>query len=191
MEVEDFIKINNVDESAADMLRSASPTVQRTVIGRGELKTARNPSSALLSRIRDAKHSGSSQHGHDDSHRGGQQPPPLGMPPMGMPAPGSYGYGYACSQDIPGIHRTLGIRALLSKTAEGILAPHHLATQAFQVTQATLPCRPDLGHRHKEGKMVPQKGCKARMAFTMATVATTVHKARMPVALLQLGRRRC
>jgi len=93
LEVEDFIKLNNVDESAADMLRSASPTVQRNVIGRGELKTARNPSSALLSRIRDAKHSGSS-HRNDDSHRGSQPPSSLGVPPMGMPAPSAYGFGY-------------------------------------------------------------------------------------------------
>merc|ERR1719356_983586 len=54
-EVEEFIKNNDVDESAADMLRSSDASIQRTVIGRGELKTARNPSSALLSRIRDAK----------------------------------------------------------------------------------------------------------------------------------------
>ena len=44
-----------MDESAADSLRGCSPEIQRTVIARGELKTARNPSSALLSRIRDAK----------------------------------------------------------------------------------------------------------------------------------------
>lgn len=54
-ELEEFIAHNKVDESAADSLRSCSPGVQRTVIARGELKTARNPSSALLSRIRDAK----------------------------------------------------------------------------------------------------------------------------------------
>lgn len=54
-DVEDFIQTNDVDESAADSLRSSSPTVQRAVLSRGELKTARNPSSALLARIRDAK----------------------------------------------------------------------------------------------------------------------------------------
>mmetsp|Transcript_57762 Transcript_57762/g.162932 ORF Transcript_57762/g.162932 Transcript_57762/m.162932 type:complete len:345 (+) Transcript_57762:129-1163(+) len=54
-DVEDFIRGNDVDESAADSLRSSSPTVQRAVLTRGELKTARNPSSALLARIRDAK----------------------------------------------------------------------------------------------------------------------------------------
>jgi len=89
-EVEDFIKNNEVDESAADMLRSASPTVQRTVLSRGELKTARNPSSALLSRIRDAK-SGGGDRDRDRGPDGGMPPPPGGMPPIGMPG---YGYGY-------------------------------------------------------------------------------------------------
>mmetsp|Transcript_29273 Transcript_29273/g.83185 ORF Transcript_29273/g.83185 Transcript_29273/m.83185 type:complete len:298 (-) Transcript_29273:185-1078(-) len=96
-EVEDFIKNNDVDESAADMLRSSSPTVQRTVLSRGELKTARNPSSALLSRIRDAK-SGGSDRDRDrgyGGHDGGMPPPPGGMPPMGMPPAGYAGYpGY-------------------------------------------------------------------------------------------------
>lgn len=54
-EIEDFIKGNDVDESAADSLRSSSPTIQRAVLARGDLKSARNPSSALLARIRDAK----------------------------------------------------------------------------------------------------------------------------------------
>eukprot|EP00439_Symbiodinium_sp_Y106_P032446 s6723_g3.t2 len=55
LEVEEFIRHNKVDESAADSLRGCSPSVQHAVLARGELKTARNPSSALLSRIRDAK----------------------------------------------------------------------------------------------------------------------------------------
>lgn len=114
-EVEDFIKANDVDESAADMLRSSSPTVQRTVLSRGELKTARNPSSALLSRIRDAKlglpppgppggnsygGGGGSYDSNIGSDGGGMAPQPsnalvpCSMPPGGMP-PGGYGaYGY-------------------------------------------------------------------------------------------------
>merc|ERR1719215_1325015 len=51
-QVEEFIKTNNVDESAAASLRGAPAEVQRIVLARGELTGARNPSSALLSRIR-------------------------------------------------------------------------------------------------------------------------------------------
>jgi len=46
---------NVVDDRAADMLRSASPIVQSTVIRRGGLDTASNPSAALVSRICGAK----------------------------------------------------------------------------------------------------------------------------------------
>eukprot|EP00931_Biecheleriopsis_adriatica_P079597 TRINITY_DN52994_c0_g1_i1.p1 TRINITY_DN52994_c0_g1~~TRINITY_DN52994_c0_g1_i1.p1 ORF type:complete len:281 (+),score=56.14 TRINITY_DN52994_c0_g1_i1:47-889(+) len=86
-EVEEFIKHNKVDESAADSLRGSSPGIQRTVLSRGDLKTARNPSSALLARIRDAK-----------AGIGGA-PPPSGMPPYmpspyGYPPPGYYPPGY-------------------------------------------------------------------------------------------------
>ncbi|CAK9045204.1 unnamed protein product [Durusdinium trenchii] len=75
-ELEEFIAHNKVDESAADSLRSCSPEVQRTVIARGELKTARNPSSALLSRIRDAK-----------SGRGSGAPAPVTADPAVAAAP--------------------------------------------------------------------------------------------------------
>uniref|UniRef100_A0A7S1F0D1 Uncharacterized protein n=1 Tax=Noctiluca scintillans TaxID=2966 RepID=A0A7S1F0D1_NOCSC len=53
--VEAFLNANNVDESAAASLRSSPPDIQRTVLARGDLVGTRNPSSALLSRIRDAK----------------------------------------------------------------------------------------------------------------------------------------
>lgn len=52
--VEDFIVANEVDGSAADALRDCAPAVQRAVIDRGGLSGARNPSSVLLARIRDA-----------------------------------------------------------------------------------------------------------------------------------------
>lgn len=104
LEVEDFIKNNDVDDSAAGMLRSSSPTVQRSVLCRGELKTARNPSSALLSRIRDAKvgfSGGGAPCG--GNFEGGVPPPPAGMPPMMMQM-GSYpGYPYGMGyQGYPG-----------------------------------------------------------------------------------------
>lgn len=53
--VEDFLKTNEVDERAADSLRASAPQIQKTVLGRGDLSGARNASSALLTRIRDAK----------------------------------------------------------------------------------------------------------------------------------------
>jgi len=95
-DVEDFIRGNDVDESAADSLRSSSPTVQRAVLSRGELKTARNPSSALLARIRDAK-MGVGMGSTPGAGLGAIMPGPLGMPPMGgppaLPALGWYGGG--------------------------------------------------------------------------------------------------
>eukprot|EP00404_Azadinium_spinosum_P012462 CAMPEP_0180513998 /NCGR_PEP_ID=MMETSP1036_2-20121128/52489_1 /TAXON_ID=632150 /ORGANISM="Azadinium spinosum, Strain 3D9" /LENGTH=223 /DNA_ID=CAMNT_0022525379 /DNA_START=12 /DNA_END=680 /DNA_ORIENTATION=- len=54
-EIDDFIKLNEVDERAAADLRECPADVQRKVLSRGELKTARNPSAALLVRIRDAR----------------------------------------------------------------------------------------------------------------------------------------
>jgi len=54
-EVDDFIRANNVDEKAADVLRQCLSKVQEAVIQRGDLGTAHNPSSALLARIRDAQ----------------------------------------------------------------------------------------------------------------------------------------
>jgi len=89
--VESFLKANEVDESAAASLRSAPPDVQRTVIARGELTGARNPSSALLSRIRDAKQNGGRDGGGGGSSGyggGGGIPPPPGYPPAGYGMPG-------------------------------------------------------------------------------------------------------
>merc|ERR1719401_1884028 len=71
-EVESFLRSNEVDESAAASLRSCSSEVQRTVIARGDLTGARNPSSALLSRIRDAKQGGSDRGGGYDGPRDSQ-----------------------------------------------------------------------------------------------------------------------
>lgn len=52
-EVEHFIATNNVDATAADALRLASPAAQDAVMRRGSLSGARNPSAALLARLRD------------------------------------------------------------------------------------------------------------------------------------------
>lgn len=105
-EVEDFIKHNDVDESAADMLRSSSPTIQRAVLSRGELKTARNPSSALLSRIRDAKlgiPGGPPDRDRDHRDRDRDHAPPPSSMPAGMPgmAPPAYGYPYGMYPGYP------------------------------------------------------------------------------------------
>merc|ERR1719247_3982479 len=50
-----FVAQNGLDERAAESLMSAEPSVQQAVLARGSLADARNPSSALLGRIRDAK----------------------------------------------------------------------------------------------------------------------------------------
>lgn len=54
-EIESFLKVNEVDEISSSQLRGSPPHVQRMVLSRGDLRTARNPSSALLARIRDAR----------------------------------------------------------------------------------------------------------------------------------------
>jgi len=54
-ELNEFIKANNIDERAAEDLTDCLPEVQRRVLARGELSSARNPSAALLARIRDAR----------------------------------------------------------------------------------------------------------------------------------------
>eukprot|EP00435_Cladocopium_sp_Y103_P016704 s1619_g4.t1 len=54
-EVDEFIRHNKVDESAAQDLRECPPEVQKRVLGRGDLNSARNPSAAVLVRIRDAR----------------------------------------------------------------------------------------------------------------------------------------
>merc|ERR550532_3513882 len=53
--VDRFIVDNRLDDSAARLLRSERPEVQAAVIGRGSLADCRNPSSAVMGRIRDAK----------------------------------------------------------------------------------------------------------------------------------------
>jgi len=53
-EIETFLEEHGCDERAAEALRTAAPEVQAYVIERGSLKDARNPSSAVLGRLRDA-----------------------------------------------------------------------------------------------------------------------------------------
>merc|ERR550514_1655203 len=53
--VEDFIRANDLDERAVDALRNCAPHVQRVVLERGDLAGVRNPSSAVLGRIKDAQ----------------------------------------------------------------------------------------------------------------------------------------
>ena len=52
--VEDFIAENVLDERAAAALREASPDLRDAVMMRGSLRDTRNPSAALLGRLRDA-----------------------------------------------------------------------------------------------------------------------------------------
>lgn len=54
-EIEDFIRDNRLDESAARSLREANPEIQKAVLDRGPLVGTQNPSSATIVRIRDAR----------------------------------------------------------------------------------------------------------------------------------------
>jgi len=60
--VEAFLRANAVDEEAADALRRCEPDVAQAVMDKG-ISTARNPSSALLARIRDERPRNRSRHG--------------------------------------------------------------------------------------------------------------------------------
>lgn len=53
--VDRFIQENRLDDSAARLLRAENPEIQAQVIDRGSLADCRNPSSAVMGRIRDAK----------------------------------------------------------------------------------------------------------------------------------------
>lgn len=50
--VEQFLLDNPVDDNAAHQLRTAAPELQQTVLSRGNLRGVRNPSAALLARLR-------------------------------------------------------------------------------------------------------------------------------------------
>merc|ERR1719265_1262192 len=52
--LEAFLEKNIVDDRAANSLRECTVEVKRKVLASGDLVSARNPSSALLARIRDA-----------------------------------------------------------------------------------------------------------------------------------------
>uniref|UniRef100_A0A7S4VUT1 RRM domain-containing protein n=1 Tax=Alexandrium monilatum TaxID=311494 RepID=A0A7S4VUT1_9DINO len=68
--VEDFIRTNGIDDRAADTLRNCHPRVQEAVLDRGDLSGTRNPSSALLSRIRDAQAGPPSGNGYPEREYG-------------------------------------------------------------------------------------------------------------------------
>eukprot|EP00928_Gymnodinium_smaydae_P040296 TRINITY_DN27345_c0_g2_i1.p2 TRINITY_DN27345_c0_g2~~TRINITY_DN27345_c0_g2_i1.p2 ORF type:complete len:342 (+),score=75.12 TRINITY_DN27345_c0_g2_i1:54-1028(+) len=54
-EIDRFIEEHKLDARAAEALRSSPPAAQRFVLDRGGLRDARNPSAAVLSRLRDAR----------------------------------------------------------------------------------------------------------------------------------------
>lgn len=56
--VEDFILTSNIDERAAEALRTASPHAQQYVIGRGDVSNLANPSSSIMGRLKDAQKGG-------------------------------------------------------------------------------------------------------------------------------------
>jgi len=116
-DVEDFLKTNDVDKNSADQLRSSPPIVQRVVISRGDLRSARNPSAALLARIRDAKvgvpdgmmpgmmcAGGMPFPGAPGFPYGFPAPPPMGFPPPGgyPPPPGDGNPGSSSGYPPPG-----------------------------------------------------------------------------------------
>lgn len=62
-DVEEWIATYALDEKASDALRTAEPEILKAVFARGDLSTARNPSAAMLARIRDARKPGGGSKG--------------------------------------------------------------------------------------------------------------------------------
>lgn len=54
-DVEQFIAENSLDDRASEALRSSTPEIQWAVLQRGAVTSLRNPSSALIGRLRDAQ----------------------------------------------------------------------------------------------------------------------------------------
>jgi len=103
-----FIRDNGIDERAADRFRRCTLDVQRKILERGELTNARNPSSALIARIKAAEsgddeasrdRGGRDNSGRDNSrwedqpkedHRNGQErEPPRSRSPVAGRADGA------------------------------------------------------------------------------------------------------
>merc|ERR1719375_2158249 len=74
--VEEFIQVSQLDERATAALREAPPEAQQMVLERGDLSDCRNPSSAVIGRLRDATQAAS---------------------PMSMGPPSSVGVGMGMS----------------------------------------------------------------------------------------------
>lgn len=86
-EITQFCVQNNIDEAAANTLRMCNSAIQRCVLGRGDLGGARNPSSALLTRIKDAKLMGLDPNGEAAAALAGSWP-------SGMCAAAGLGHGH-------------------------------------------------------------------------------------------------
>lgn len=56
-EIEDFLAQNNIDPKASDALRDCSPEIQLQVMIRGKFQDCKNPSSAMMSRIKQVRES--------------------------------------------------------------------------------------------------------------------------------------
>jgi len=111
-EVEQFVSANGIDNHAAGALMELNPVLQAAVIDRGGLGNARNPSSVLLSRIRDAQNGGGSSGGG-----GGVAPPP--------PPPGSGSRGWQSSGGTSDrVERFLDESAVDEQAAEALRKCH-------------------------------------------------------------------
>lgn len=98
-ELDDFVKDNEIDESASRALREASPDTQRTVLERGGVTDCRNPSAVCLARIRDARDNRRSSSQQNVQTVGYSYSPAAGMMYGAYAAYGSQpvyagGYGY-------------------------------------------------------------------------------------------------
>lgn len=99
-EIDRFINDNGIDDRAASDLRACDPVVVARVFEKGDLKSARNPSAALLARMRDARKAVEMEARSGAGGFGGGPPPPAwgapmpGYPPVhGDPYGGGGGYG--------------------------------------------------------------------------------------------------
>ncbi|CAK0892583.1 unnamed protein product [Prorocentrum cordatum] len=112
-EVEKFCAMNRIDLNATHALKAESEEVQRAVMARGQLTSARNPSGSLMARIRVVKEAGAAAllpGGQPTASLMGQQPAAL-MAILGLPQPGAIPSGPVPGQPPPPLALTGGATA--------------------------------------------------------------------------------
>jgi len=115
-EVEAFLAMNPVEPHAANQLRGLPPHLQRVVLARGSLMSARDKSAVLTSRISDALTGNS---GHNSGRNFGHMPMPMDFGPSFGQMPPDFGDNAGLGAPLPApsvpSHVHPGIEALIAR----------------------------------------------------------------------------